>query len=136
MYTGFSLVVLLVVCCFTSTETVGLLGTGAQNGHLDSHTAPELWLINSLVCWLCSTRQPQKCWCLSPTPPGSGCLEFAALPRLCHLLKFIVKQTPSAPRFRNSYPAGCLPLSNANCMLWTKKDGEPNEFFLPLKVLV
>ena len=30
-------------CCFTSTETVGLLGTGAQDGHLDFHTAPELW---------------------------------------------------------------------------------------------
>ena len=31
-------------CCFTSTETVGLLGTGAQNGYLDFHTAPELKL--------------------------------------------------------------------------------------------
>ena len=30
-------------CCFTSTDTVGLLGTGAQDGHLDFHTAPELW---------------------------------------------------------------------------------------------
>ena len=29
-------------CCFTSTETVGLLGTGAQDGHLHFHTAPEL----------------------------------------------------------------------------------------------
>ena len=29
-------------CCFTSTETVGLLGTGAHDGHLDCHTAPEL----------------------------------------------------------------------------------------------
>ena len=29
-------------CCPTSTETVGLLGTGAQDGHLDFHTAPEL----------------------------------------------------------------------------------------------
>ena len=29
-------------CCFTSTETVGLLGTGAKDGHLDSHTTPEL----------------------------------------------------------------------------------------------
>ena len=28
--------------CFTSTETVGLLGTGAQDGHPDFHTAPEL----------------------------------------------------------------------------------------------
>ena len=25
-----------------STETVGLLGTGAQDGYLDFHTAPEL----------------------------------------------------------------------------------------------
>ena len=31
--------------CFTSTETVGLLGTGAQDGHLDSHTAPELCVV-------------------------------------------------------------------------------------------
>ena len=29
-------------CCFTSTETVGLLGMGAQDIHLDFHTAPEL----------------------------------------------------------------------------------------------
>ena len=29
-------------CCFTSTEIVGLLGTGAQDGHLDFHAAPEL----------------------------------------------------------------------------------------------
>ena len=31
-----------VECCFTSTETVVLLETGAQDGHLDFHTAPEL----------------------------------------------------------------------------------------------
>ena len=31
-------------CCFTSTETVGLLGTGGQEVHLDFHTAPELCL--------------------------------------------------------------------------------------------
>ena len=29
-------------CCFTSTEIVGLLGTGVQDVHLDFHTAPEL----------------------------------------------------------------------------------------------
>ena len=38
--------VILVVgwlkCFFTSTETVGLLGTGAQDVHLDFHTAHEL----------------------------------------------------------------------------------------------
>ena len=33
---------MLLECCFTSTETAGLLGTGAQDGHLDFHTAPEL----------------------------------------------------------------------------------------------
>ena len=32
----------MLKCCFTSTETVGLLGTGAQDVHLDFHTAPEL----------------------------------------------------------------------------------------------
>ena len=33
----------LVEWCFTSTETVGLSGTGAHDGHLDFHTAPELY---------------------------------------------------------------------------------------------
>ena len=33
----------LSVAGFTSTETVGLLGTGAQDGHLDFNTATELW---------------------------------------------------------------------------------------------
>ena len=37
------LLLLLLKCCFTSTETVSLLGTGAQDVHLDFHTAPELW---------------------------------------------------------------------------------------------
>ena len=34
--------------CFTSTETAGLLGTGAQDGHLDFHTAPELISMSTL----------------------------------------------------------------------------------------
>ena len=29
-------------CCFTSTVTVGLLGTGAKDVHLDFYTASEL----------------------------------------------------------------------------------------------
>ena len=29
-------------CCFMSTKTVGLLGTGAQDGYLDFHAASEL----------------------------------------------------------------------------------------------
>ena len=36
------LMLLLLKCCFMAAETVGLLGTGAQDGHLDFHTAPEL----------------------------------------------------------------------------------------------
>ena len=28
--------------CFSSTETVGFLGTAAQDGHLDFYTVPEL----------------------------------------------------------------------------------------------
>ena len=34
---------LLWKCCFTSTETVGLSGTGAEDVHLDFHTAPRSW---------------------------------------------------------------------------------------------
>ena len=36
----------LVECCFTHAETVGLLGTGAQDGHLDFHTVPELYAVS------------------------------------------------------------------------------------------
>jgi len=32
----------LVECSFPSSESIGLLGTGAQDGHLDFNTAPEL----------------------------------------------------------------------------------------------
>ena len=46
----------LFACCFTSTETVGLLGTGAQDGHLDFHTAPELCLQLKLLT-SCSTSK-------------------------------------------------------------------------------
>ena len=33
---------MLLNCSFTSTETVGLLGTEAQDVHLEFHTVPEL----------------------------------------------------------------------------------------------
>ena len=36
----------MLKCCFTSTEIVGLLGMGAQDVHLDFHTAPELCLLS------------------------------------------------------------------------------------------
>ena len=41
---------------FTSTETVGLLGTEAQDGHLDFHTAPELWGMKFMKCCFTSTE--------------------------------------------------------------------------------
>ena len=45
-----SLLMLLLKCCFTSSETVGLLGTGAQDVHLDFHTAPELCNVVGVGC--------------------------------------------------------------------------------------
>ena len=36
------MLMLMLKCCFTSTEAVGLLGTGAQDVHLDFDTGPEL----------------------------------------------------------------------------------------------
>ena len=42
LYLSFWSVVGWLKCCFTSTETVALLGTGTQDVHLDFHTAPEL----------------------------------------------------------------------------------------------
>ena len=51
-------------CCFTSTETVGLLGPGAQDGHLDFHTTPELWQ------YLTGTR------CLYPSSRHRACSDM------------------------------------------------------------
>ena len=44
------LIVAVVVCCFTSTETVGLLRTGDQDGHLDFLTAPGLSNLIGFCC--------------------------------------------------------------------------------------
>ena len=67
----------LLECCFTSTETVGLLGTGAQNVHLDFHTAPELWVLfyssSSSIVSIFSTFLVHAglFWCFH-NPPNSG----------------------------------------------------------------
>ena len=50
----------LVECCFTSTETVGLLGTGAQDVHLDFHTFPELCGFLSQMEYLIFTGLPSQ----------------------------------------------------------------------------
>ena len=48
----------LSVALRPGTETVGLLGTGAQDGHLDFHTAPEL----------CRSARDKLFICNPPTP--------------------------------------------------------------------
>ena len=56
---------LLLKCCFTSTEAVSLLGTGTQNVHLDFHTAPELWsreMFSTLLTYITEQEIPKK-WC-------------------------------------------------------------------------
>ena len=50
-----SLALSLLKCYFTSKETVGLLGTGAQDVHLDFHTDPKLWLC--VVGWSVALHQ-------------------------------------------------------------------------------
>ena len=47
--------------CFTSTETVGLLGTGAQDGHLDFHAAPELCGTNFVSLHANAVTAPAGC---------------------------------------------------------------------------
>ena len=51
---------LLLKCCFTSTETLGFLGTGAQDGNLDFHTAPELCAVQRVDGRLSVALRPQK----------------------------------------------------------------------------
>ena len=68
----------LVECCFTSAETVGLLGTGAQDGHLDFHTAPELCEIHQTQCCFTSTETVG----LLGTGAQDGHLDFRAAPEL------------------------------------------------------
>ena len=42
LWTNCDQCVSMVQCRFASTETIRLIRTGAQDGHLDFHTAPEL----------------------------------------------------------------------------------------------
>ena len=51
----------LVECCFMSTETVGLLGTEAQDIHLDFHTVLEPVGMSMCICYKYTGRySPQK----------------------------------------------------------------------------
>ena len=74
-FSGVARSILLLECCFT--ETVGLLGTGAQDVHLDFHTAPELWVLfyssSSSIVSIFSTLLVHAglFWCFH-NPPNSG----------------------------------------------------------------
>ena len=50
----------LVECCFTSTETIGLLGMGSQDSHLNFHTAPELTEFPFFLSFRISTLKKKK----------------------------------------------------------------------------
>ena len=47
----------MVECCFTSTETVGLLGTGAQDGHLHFHTLVEVVVVAEVLLYVHRNRR-------------------------------------------------------------------------------
>ena len=68
---------MLLKCRFTSIETVGLLGMGAQDVHLDFHTAQELLL---LKCCLTSTETVG----LLGTEAQDVHLDFHTAPELSH----------------------------------------------------
>ena len=50
----------LVEFCFTYTEAVDLLGTGAQDDHLDFHTPPEICCLRSFVRSFCLMSSDAK----------------------------------------------------------------------------
>ena len=77
----------LSVALITSTETVGLLGTGAQDGHLDFRTAPEFCL--GLQSWLlveCCFTSTETVGLLG-TGAQDGHFDFHTAPELCAKLQ-------------------------------------------------
>ena len=68
------------LCCSTSTETVGLLGTGAQDGHLDFHTAPELChfrFFSANTCAHSPGSVASNCFTHSPGSVKSSCFTHS-----------------------------------------------------------
>ena len=62
----------MVECCFTSRETVGLLGTGAQDGHLDIHTAPELCILRLMADLFNRSKELDSDWLRSTSVTRQG----------------------------------------------------------------
>ena len=107
----------MVECCFTSTETVGLLGTGAQDVHLDFHTAPEL-------CW------PDQ---LGSDDTGDLCYSY--LPFLLAGLTSLAAWSDDTGDSCYRYPLFMLAgLINLGLMVvmykWTPDDGDMAFIFL------
>ena len=71
----------MVQYSFTSTETEGSLGRTAQDSHLDSHTAPELWQNSNNDCLFYACFKVQY-------PNVAGVLE--------EMLEFIVRRDASS----------------------------------------
>ena len=66
-------------CCLTTTETIGpsVLGTGAQDGHLGFHTAPELCSLLLLLQMLPYDHRDHRTISIRDGSPGRP-------PRLSH----------------------------------------------------
>ena len=105
----------LVECCFTSTETVGLSGTGAQEVHLDFHTPPELCEVGWLVeCCFTSTETVG----LLGTGSQDSHLDFHTAPVLC-----CHRQRARACQLRIKFSAYCV--KKGRC-IW-----QPERVYLP-----
>ena len=78
------------------TETVGLLGTGAQDGHLDFHTAPTRRSMRDYMLLKCCFRSTETVGLLG-TGTQDGHLDFHTAPtgalRDCRLLKCCFRST-------------------------------------------
>ena len=104
---------LLLKRCFTSTETAGLLGTGAQDSHLDFHTAPELWeMVGWLKCCFTSTETVG----LLGTGAQDGHLDFHTVPELCCTLQRVFVTWNSQRLWRAEVEArkGCINFHHMN----------------------
>ena len=88
---------LLLKCCFTSTETEGLLGTGAQDGSLDFHTAPELCMSGGVYIpclGLCACVTSFECQ-LSPLCVDSARALWASFCRFVFTVFLVRGAAPS-----------------------------------------
>ena len=79
-------------CFFASTETVGLLGTGAQDVHLDFRTAPDLWPLKHTPVFAFEATSP-------PNTAVTGYATEGALLIFAHRFTEIapINFTPSVP---------------------------------------